>query len=240
VPAVFVHGVPDTAAMWEPLVARLQRTDVVTLALPGFGNARPEGFAATKEAYADWLVGQIEAFGEPVDIVGHDWGCLLTVRAVCLVPERIRSWAAGSGPVDAGYVWHDTAQLWQTPAVGEQVMEAMTPELLAGVYTSEGFDDEHAATAAARVDDEMKQCILDLYRSAVTVGAEWGPDLAAAAPNGLLLWGERDPYAGVDFAHRMAAATGAAVQTFDCGHWWPVAAADGAAAALEAHWAAAG
>ena len=46
-PAVFVHGVPDTPALWRPLRAKLARSDVVTLALPGFGNKRPAGFVPT-------------------------------------------------------------------------------------------------------------------------------------------------------------------------------------------------
>jgi pimeloyl-ACP methyl ester carboxylesterase len=36
-PAVFVHGVPDTTRLWDAVRARLERTDVVTPALPGFG-----------------------------------------------------------------------------------------------------------------------------------------------------------------------------------------------------------
>lgn len=34
-PAVFVHGVPDTSRVWHAVIARLPRQDVVTLALPG-------------------------------------------------------------------------------------------------------------------------------------------------------------------------------------------------------------
>src|SRR6202162_4432404 len=36
-PAVFVHGVPDTQQVWDAVIARLDRKDVVTLSLPGFG-----------------------------------------------------------------------------------------------------------------------------------------------------------------------------------------------------------
>ena len=44
-PAVFVHGVPDTARVWHALIARLGRKDVVTVSLPGFGQpvALPPG-----------------------------------------------------------------------------------------------------------------------------------------------------------------------------------------------------
>jgi pimeloyl-ACP methyl ester carboxylesterase len=53
--------------------------------------------------YAAWLVAELEAVGEPVDLVGHDWGGGFTVRVVSLRPDLVRSWvsdAAGVGDVD--------------------------------------------------------------------------------------------------------------------------------------------
>ena len=58
-PAVFVHGVPDTPSVWRHVLERLARRDVVTLSLPGFGCPRPPRFAATKEAYVDWLMDEL-------------------------------------------------------------------------------------------------------------------------------------------------------------------------------------
>ena len=68
---LFVHGVPDTSHLWTPLISTLalKPEEYSAPALPGFGCPRPEGFAATKEAYADWLMGEIETAvdraGEP-------------------------------------------------------------------------------------------------------------------------------------------------------------------------------
>ena len=44
--AVFVHGVPETPALWKPLIGNLERTDILTPALPGFVTDRPPGFGA--------------------------------------------------------------------------------------------------------------------------------------------------------------------------------------------------
>src|SRR5207247_5934508 len=85
-PAFLVHGVPDTHRLWAPLRARLRRTDVITPSLPGFGCPLPAGFAASKEAYVDWLVREIERVGAPVDLVGHDWGALPVQRLVSPPP----------------------------------------------------------------------------------------------------------------------------------------------------------
>jgi pimeloyl-ACP methyl ester carboxylesterase len=91
-PAVFVHGVPDTSRVWQAVIARLPRPDVVTLSLPGFGRPTPDGFDATKEAYVRWLLDELAAQPGPIDVVGHDWGALLVVRAISLAPDRVRSW----------------------------------------------------------------------------------------------------------------------------------------------------
>ena len=175
---VLVHGVPDTYRLWDKLRSHLTRSDVVTPALPGFGCAVPPGFAATKEAYVDWLIGELERTGEPADLVGHDWGSLLVQRVVSLRPDLIRTWACGDGPVDREYVWHDMAQQWQTPEVGEAIMIAMTPEVLAEGLPAAGLSPDDARAVASHVDDLMKDCILRLYRSAVLVGEEWEDDVA--------------------------------------------------------------
>jgi pimeloyl-ACP methyl ester carboxylesterase len=114
-PAVLVHGVPDTQQVWKPVISRLDRKDVVTLSLPGFGCPVPGGFSATKEAYVDWLLSQLAAIQGPIDLVGHDWGGLLVVRAVSVRPDAVRSWAAGGSPLDREYVWHQAAKACRRP-----------------------------------------------------------------------------------------------------------------------------
>src|SRR5215470_9972599 len=114
------YGVPETPAVWHGLLAALDRPDTVALSLPGFDSARPAGFGATMEEYAGWLVGQLERLGDPVDLVGHDWGGGFVVRVVSTRPELVRSWvtdAAGIGDVE--FEWHDFAKIWQTPQAGE-------------------------------------------------------------------------------------------------------------------------
>jgi pimeloyl-ACP methyl ester carboxylesterase len=237
VPALFVHGVPDTERVWRAVLSRLGRRDAVTLSLPGFGCEAPTDFAATKDAYAAWLVEQITAHGGAVDLVGHDWGAILVLRAACLRPDLVRSWAAGAGPPDAEYVWHKTAQLWQTPEVGEHVMTKFTAAALEKGLSAEGVPPADARETAAHVDDTMKRCILRLYRSAITVGAEWGPDLDRLTAPGLVLWGERDPYAAPTWGERLARRTTARFVTFpECAHWWPLERPAQVAEQLMTHW----
>jgi pimeloyl-ACP methyl ester carboxylesterase len=197
----------------------------------------PSGFDATKEAYVDWLVREIETVGEPVDLVGHDWGSILVQRVVSIRPDLIRTWAAGAGTVDREYVWHDLAQMWQTPEVGEQIMEAMSGDALVDAL-AEQVGREHAAVVASSVDDTMKDCILRLYRSAAGGFAEWHDAVDAIDRPGLVLWGADDPYVTPNFGERLAERTGARLEMFaDSGHWWPVTKPREVAVALESLWA---
>jgi pimeloyl-ACP methyl ester carboxylesterase len=227
--------------MWGKLRSHLSRRDVVTPSLPGFGCPVPDGFAASKEAYIDWLVSELERVGEPVDLVGHDWGSLLVQRVVSLRPDLIRTWACGDGPVDREYVWHDMAQQWQTPGMGEAIMAAMTSEALAEGLPAAGLSAEDARAVALHVDDVMKDCILRLYRSALNVGAEWQDDVARIRRPALILWSRNDPYVEPRFAERLAARVQGELVLFDdCGHWLPVERPAEAAAALERFWNAQG
>ena len=236
-PAIFVHGVTDTNHLWDGVLSYLSRGDTQAVSLPGFGVDAPAGFGSTKEEYVGWLIGELERIGEPVDLVGHDWGALLTERVVCLRPDLIRTWAAGGGALDEAYDWHPVAKMWQTPGQGEQVMQAMTPDVLAQVYIAEGLPEELARQFAARVDDRMKAAILPLYRSAVGVWKEWSLDLDSVERPGLVIWGKDDPFGPMDLAQKMAKRTGAKFVAFEgCSHWWPVQRPKETAEALESFW----
>jgi pimeloyl-ACP methyl ester carboxylesterase len=233
---VFIHGVPDTASVWSRLSARLTETDCVALSLPGFGCARPDAFAASKEDYVRWLVGVLDALPPPLDIVAHDWGSILTLRVLSVRPDLIRSWVGGGAPFTEDYTWHPTARLWQTPGAGEKAMERFTGDLAMDMLTRAGLSEQDARETALRVDEPMKECILGLYRSGRDVFREWGPSLPAVIAPGLVLWGERDIYASADYADRIGEVTGAEVVRLDCGHWWQLERVEESARAVRSFW----
>lgn len=230
-PKLFLHGVPDTPAIWTPLFDALDASDPARAprhapALPGFEAPPPAGFPATKEAYTDWLIGELEtlhhAHGK-VDIVGHDWGATLTLRAACLRPDLIRSWTISNAAIDETYQGHVIARLWNTPLIGEMMM-AVTP---AG-QLEKGFIDAGvpaaiaAKEAAAWRAKHMRQCILKLYRSSngLRFKGPWVDDLEKLPPKGLLIWGDADPYMPVDVGQRFANRWGAQfVRLPEAQHW---------------------
>ena len=236
-PAVFVHGVPETHHLWDGVRSRLSRRDTIALDMPGFGCDTPPGFGCTKEEYLAWLIAEVEKAGDPVDIVGHDWGALLTERLVCVRPDLVRTWTAGGAAIDEAYEWHPAAKIWQTPGQGEAFMQGMTAEAFVPILVGDGVPEDVARDVASRVDDRMKACVLPLYRSAVNYMTEWGPDIDSVSRPGLLIFGEKDQYMPPEFARKMSARTGAELVLLPGGHWWPAQFPQEVAQALEAFWA---
>ncbi len=192
----------------------------VALSLPGFGCPVPDGFTATKEEYVAWLIGELERFPALVDLVGHDWGCILVLRVTSLRPDLVRSWAAGSGPFSSDYVWHKNAQRWQTPEVSERWMAAVDEDKMRASQLANGVAAAQATETARHFDPLMKDCILKLYRSARDPFRVWEPGLADIVAPGLVLWGAEDPFVPVAFADRLGEQARArrVVKFADCGH----------------------
>src|SRR6478735_1341929 len=241
---VFVHGNPETSAIWGPLIQALNRDDIVTLSPPGFGAPLPDGFDPTYLAYRDWLEDELQQIDGPIDLVGHDWGGGHVINVVMHRPELVRSWASdGLGLFDADYVWHDLAQVWQTPGDGEQLVDTMvggTVQDRAEQMHALGMPLDIAAEIAAAQGPEMARAILALYRSAAQpVLAEAGRSLPAAAGRpGLSSLATEDHYVGSDELRRRAAdRAGARTDVLEgLGHWWMVQDPARGAAALNSFW----
>jgi len=244
-PLVFVHGNPETSAVWGPLLACLDRPHAVCLSPPGFGAPLPANFDATPAGYREWLIGQLQLFREPVDLVGHDWGGGHVFAAAMARPELIRCWVSDVvGIFDAEYVWHPLAQIWQTEGAGEAwVQETIGAPLATRVDAMRalGIEATVAERLAAGMDADMGRAILSLYRAArqpVMSDAGSRAAAAAAAP-GLVLCASADDMTGTaQMRRRVADAAGADVVDLDgLGHWWMVQDPTRSAAVLEKYFA---
>lgn len=241
-PIVLVHGVPETAALWDPLRAELGTgSEVTALSLPGFGVPRPAGFGSSKEEYVAWLIERLEEIGEPADLVGHDWGGGLVVRVASLRSDLLRSWVSDAlGLADPGLRWHRYARIWQTPAEGEEWMRTHldTPvETRAEVMSRYGIPPAAARRMEGWFDAEMGESILRLYRSAIDVGREWAPGLDDVAAPGLALHPTEDPFGDAELTRRAAERAGAEVAVLEgLGHWWMLEDPARAARVLEEFW----
>jgi pimeloyl-ACP methyl ester carboxylesterase len=222
---VFLHGVPETAALWDKVRAQFDE-ETVALSLPGFGCARPEGFSATKDAYAQWLIDELEKYDAPVDLVAHDWGALLTYRVASTRSDLLRSWTADvANGAHPNAKWHQFAKVWQTPGEGEAYFAAiheLPVESMAAAYEEYHLSHEDALTLAKWSDETMGGCILDLYRSAVpNIHATWGEQFGPSDSPGLILDVELDPFANQAMSDEVAKTFRARQAVIpDAGHWW--------------------
>lgn len=246
---LFLHGVPDSPAVWGPLLEALglaPGADVKVPALPGFVTPPPAGFACTKDAYADWLIGELEALAGahgPVDLVGHDWGALISHRVACLRPDLIRTWTVTNALIEKDYRGHVMARRWNTPVLGELVMALTPANRLGPALAAQGLPLEVAEEEAKNWKNRhMRQSILKLYRSAngLDFSGDWALDLDRMAPNGRVIFGRKDPYVDIGVAERFSQVHGVPLDVIDdAGHWALAEKPAEFAGFLSAHWAAA-
>ena len=240
---IFVHGVPDTPALWQPLIAALglRPGGWQAPALPGFGSPLPKGFPCTKDAYTDWLIAEIERAGGPVHLVGHDWGALLVLRAACLRPELVSSWSVTNAVIDPVYRGHQTARIWATPVMGELSMLAIrNAARIEKALIEGGMPATLAKAEVPHIDKTMRQSILKLYRSAdgLRFKGPWVDDLAKLPKRGQLFWGETDAFVQLDVAERFSRQHAIPLHIErGAGHWACHERASQFADVLRAHWA---
>ncbi|MGH1504966.1 MAG: alpha/beta fold hydrolase [Acidimicrobiales bacterium] len=247
---VFVHGNPETAAIWNELLDALRAAGVerelIALSPPGFGAPVPEGFDPVAPSYREWLTAELEAIvatAGAVDLVGHDWGGGHVVPVALDRQDLIRSWCVDVlGLFHPDYVWHDMAQVWRTPGDGEENIAGMmgTPTAdLAMLYESLGMPPAVAADVAAGAGDEMGRCILSLYRSAepaylAEIGARLGDNTRPA----LAVCAENDTYVGsrAQIEEMAGLANARTVHLAGVGHWWMLEDPAAGAAVLASFW----
>ena len=244
---VFVHGNPETADIWNLLFDELRKNGVekiIALSPPGFGAKSVAGWNATAIEYRNWLINELKNIGGEIDLVAHDWGAGHAYAALAARPTLVRSWAADcAGLVHPDYVWHDAAQGWQTPEVGEQMvagMVAMDTDTFVQTFSALGMTEEIARAVKAHVNDDMARCILALYRDAAQpYMSRLGERLFMAKPrNGLVIMAENDTFAGsLDVMEEVAGILDADTAFIGgVGHWWMCQKPAAAAQMLIDHW----
>ncbi len=240
-PILFLHGNPDSADLWNGVIAHL-RGEFRCLApdLPGFGRSQaPPTFDGSLEQEAAWVDGLVTALGisEPINLVGHDFGGHFALAWAIRHPAKVRRLAVSNTSFFSNYQWHGLGRALRMPIVGEVVM-AVTNEsaLVRGLRgAAPRLPVEHIRRTARLYTPAAKKMALKLYRAADPAQFHsWEdqlPALTTQVPT-LVLWGDQDPFAARSIADRFSAQE---VRHFpDYSHWLPVEAPAEFAAALAA------
>lgn len=241
--AVFVHGFPETKAIWDPLRALMDH-DAVALGLPGFGTERPDGFSATKDAYAQWLGEMLERVDEPVDVVGHDVGALLTMRVASAFDLPLRSWTVDVANIfHPEFAWPQQVHELQTPGIGEDMLQVARgvdrddPRSTTSRLIGAGVPHDLATHMGAAHDEVMSRSILDFYRSAIpnVAAGWWNASTGPTRSRGLVLL-LPDPPEEEAMSLAVAERLGAETARLDLKHCWMAEAPESVASALQAFW----
>lgn len=91
VPALLLHGLDETSAVWREVASRLPRSlRLLAADLPGFGGSEARGSYALSAVAATMAAVALEEVDGPVDVVGHGWGATIAIALAAARPELVR------------------------------------------------------------------------------------------------------------------------------------------------------
>lgn len=106
-PVVLLHGFPQRATSWGPVSAHLNAAGLRTYALDQRGyapRARPSSrFAYAMSELVEDVRALIDQIGQPVHLVGHDWGAMVAWSVAGAHRDLVRTLTAVSVPHPAAF-----------------------------------------------------------------------------------------------------------------------------------------
>ena len=227
---VFVHGNPGSAADFEGLVAQVAPPRrAVAFDLPDFGQSiAAPGFGHTKDEYAEFIGEALKTLGvRRAHLVLHDLGGPIGLEWASTHTGQVASVTLINTGVLAGYRWHRTARVWQTPGAGELLQAAAFRGMFRRVINKQepqGLPRDFVDGMYDNYDRRTRRAVLDIYRDLRKVGKTSKaliPLLSAAELPCLVIWGAGDPYLPPSFADRQRSAFPSAQVHIlpGSGHW---------------------
>lgn len=141
---VLLHGFPERASNWGAVSRYLREAGLRTVAPDQRGyspGARPRGRASYRVSA---LVGDVVALqrelGQPVHLVGHDWGAAVAWRTAAAQPGLVRTLTTVSVPHPAAFARSllTSSQLfrsWYVLALQPPLLPEAAARVAPGVYT---------------------------------------------------------------------------------------------------------
>lgn len=99
---VMVHGFLSGLAYWHKQVGSFSNHfDVITMDLPGYGGETRQTGPDNVEAFADYILAQLDALGvEQFHLMGHSMGGMIAQEIALKAPQRVQRLVLyGTGPI---------------------------------------------------------------------------------------------------------------------------------------------
>ena len=209
-PALCIHGWPQSSYMWRYLLPTLASTGRRALApdLPGFGDSAPDppGIYERHVEAVERFCSQIGL--DRVLLVVHDTGGLIGLRWACDHPDAVGGLVISNTGFFPDIEWAEIAKAMRTPGQGEALVDSLSREGFATLLeaaSSEFDEDALDEYWKAFTTAEGRRGMLELYRSFdLDELKPYQRKLAALGVPTLILWGQQDEFLPVDYASRFA------------------------------------
>jgi pimeloyl-ACP methyl ester carboxylesterase len=219
-PAIFLHGNPDTHAVWNTTIAALPQLRCLAPDLPGFGKSiAPADHDLSLEAQGAFVLGIVDALAlDRVHLIVHDIGGNYGLAFASLHPERIASLTVLNTIWSPAYRWHFWGRVWRTKGLGEAAMKLSARPLFINQIRrgSPAMPRDYVELAHAEFTPATKRQVLRYYRAmSPPVWQGWDTKLLAAKLKTQVIWGDKDPFIPATFAEGF----GVAARHTPHGHW---------------------
>ena len=231
-PMLLLHGNPDTSAMWQPLIAHLDRRyRCIAPDLPGFGRSAGPVPATdvSLEGMAEWVDAVVTGLKlpTPLTLVVHDFGGVYGLAWAARYPEKVKHLVITNTLFHSDYQWHFWARIWRAPLLGELAMALLAVPVvgwqllrLSMAMGSKNLSTAQMHEAYAAFGPATRKMVLHLYRASDPENfVGWEDQMLAVARkiNTQVIWGGHDPYIETRYAQRFGAQQ---VDVLDsAGHW---------------------
>jgi pimeloyl-ACP methyl ester carboxylesterase len=245
---LLLHGNPDNADEWKPLVGLLKdKYRCIAPDLPGYGrrgftNPLPESFDYTRKAqvgFVDAVLAELKVQGK-ITLVVHDIGAIMGVPWAASHVDRLNAVVFTNAVAFPKHIWFELAYRWgnDTPR-GRRVARLSMAALswFNGAIFRRVFSRQHPRLSKPELDRFVtefalnpiaKQTSLIEFRQITRLDFFDGYDqmlktISESVPT-VTVWGASDPYIADRFAKMLGARKTIILPAV--GHWVPIVAAD--------------
>lgn len=250
---LMLHGNPDNADEWAPLIARLgARYRCIAPDFPGYGKSPepPRAFTydlADQMRFVDAILA-IMGVAEPVILVVHDTGGMSGTAWAAANLSRLRGMVVTNTAVFDEFPWFPIARQWGDASLYGRVRSSLAMAALGlagGALFKRVFAAQCPQLDARQIErfarsfalnGDAKRTSLRQFRQFMRPGffkdfATMRERIVAGAPC-RVLWGDKDSFIPVEWAHRFGARSVTVLP--DAGHWVALTAPDALAAEVVA------